>query len=122
MYQVSRALRRASGALIVSVGLALAPPVAVPSQAASSAGCEGGGFVINGLNDRSTIGIDGRFTITADNLGPSVLVDGKYVEFTVVSETFGVEDWTLTGESRTHATSPATWSSTARLPITAASC
>src|SRR5207245_8276917 len=39
-----------------------------------------------------------RFTITADNLGPSVLVDGKYVEFTVVSEAFGVEDWTLTGE------------------------
>jgi len=69
MYQVSRALRRASGALIVSVGLALAPPVAVPSQAASSTGCEGGGFVISGLNDRSTIGIDGRFTITADNLG-----------------------------------------------------
>src|SRR5213593_4587509 len=98
MSQVSRALRRASGALVVSVGLALAPPAAVPSQAASSAGCEGGGFVISGLNDRSTIGIDGRFTITADNLGPSVLVDGKYVEFTVVSETFGVEDWTLTGE------------------------
>ena len=98
MYQVSRALGRASGALVVSVGLTLAPPAVVPSQAASSAGCEGGGFVISGLNDRSTIGIDGRFTITADNLGPSVLVDGKYVEFTVVSETFGVEDWTLTGE------------------------
>ena len=103
MYQVSRALGRASGALVVSVGLTLAPPAVVPSQAASSAGCEGGGFVISGLNDRSTIGIDGRFTITADNQPFDVAksftgVDGKYVEFTVVSETFGVEDWTLTGE------------------------
>src|SRR3989442_12510168 len=76
MYQVSRALRRASGALIVSVGLALAPPVAVPSQAAASAGCEGGGFVINGLTNRGTIGIDGRLTIPPDNPGPHVWVVG----------------------------------------------
>src|SRR5712691_4288093 len=97
MYQVSRALGRASGALIVVAALALAPPIAIPSHAASSAGCEGGGFVIRGLNDRSTIGTDGTITIAADNLGPSFLVDGRYVEFTVVSAIFGVEDWTLTG-------------------------
>jgi len=97
MYQVSRALGRASGALIVVAALALAPPIAIPSHAASSAGCEGGGFVISGLNDGSTIGTDGTITIAADNLGPGFLVDGKYVEFTVVSAIFGVEDWTLTG-------------------------
>ena len=98
MHQVSRALGRASGVLILLAGLALAPPMAVPANAASSAGCEGGGFVIRGLNDRSTIGTDGKVTIAADNLGPTLLIDGRYVEFTVVSETFGVEDWTLTGE------------------------
>jgi hypothetical protein len=98
MYQVSRALRCASGALTVVAALALAPPIAVPADAASSAGCEGGGFVIRGLNDRSTIGSDGKITIPADNLGPSLLIDGRYVEFAVVSETFAVEDWTLTGE------------------------
>src|SRR3989449_7489819 len=98
MHQVSRALRRASGALTIVAALALAPPIAVPADAASSAGCEGGGFVIRGLNDRSTIGSDGKVTIPADNLGPSLVIDGRYVEFAVVSETFAVEDWTLTGE------------------------
>src|SRR3989475_5318762 len=98
MSRVSRALRRASGALTIVAALALAPPIAVPADAASSAGCEGGGFVIRGLNDRSTIGSDGKVTIPADNLGPSLVIDGRYVEFAVVSETFAVEDWTLTGE------------------------
>ena len=98
MHQVSRALRRASGALTIVAALALAPPIAVPADAASSAGCEGGGFVIRGLNDRSTIGSDGKITIPADNLGSSLVIDGRYVEFAVVAETFAVEDWTLTGE------------------------
>src|SRR5439155_17246945 len=40
---------------------------------------------------------DGITTIPASNLGSSFLVDGRYVEFTVVSASFGVEDWTLTG-------------------------
>ncbi len=97
MYHVSRALWRASGALILLAGLALAPPIAVPANAASSAGCEGGGFVISGLNDGSTVSTDGITTIPASNLGSSFLVDGRYVEFTVVSASFGVEDWTLTG-------------------------
>src|SRR5437870_796229 len=52
------------------------------SEATASAGWGGGGFINSGLNERSTSGIDGRFTITADNLGPSVLVDGKYVKLT----------------------------------------
>jgi hypothetical protein len=33
----------------------------------------------------------------AEALGPSFLVAGRYVQFTVVSATFGVENWTLTG-------------------------
>jgi hypothetical protein len=97
MYHVSRTLWRASGALILLAGLALAPPIAVPANAASSAGCEGGGFVISGLNDGSTVSTDGITTIPASNLGSSFLAGGRYVGFTVVSASFGVEDWTLTG-------------------------
>jgi hypothetical protein len=78
-------------------GLALAPPIAVPANAASSAGCEGGGFVISGLNDGGTVSTDGITTIPASNLGAGFLVNGTYVEFTVVSASFGVQDWTLTG-------------------------
>ena len=97
MSHVSRARWRASGALILLAGLALAPPIALPANAASSAGCEGGGFVISGLNDGSTVSTDGTTTIPASNLGTGFLVDGRYVEFTVVSASFGVQDWTLTG-------------------------
>jgi len=97
MSHVSGALWRASGALIILAGLALAPPIAVPLNAASSAGCEGGGFVITGLNDGGTVSTDGITTIPASNLGAGFLVNGTYVEFTVVSASFGVQDWTLTG-------------------------
>src|SRR5438128_8000983 len=97
MSHVSKARWRASGALILLAGLALAPPIALPANAASSAGCEGGGFVISGLNDGSTVSTDGTTTIPASNLGTGFLVEGRYVEFTVVSASFGVQDWTLTG-------------------------
>ena len=38
-----------------------------------------------------------RRTVPAASLGERFLVKGKYVEFTVVADTFAVEDWTLTG-------------------------
>lgn len=97
MHHVSRTLWRVTGSLVVFAGLALAPPLAAPVNAASSAGCEGGGFVIRGLNDGRTVGTDGTTRIPASNVGPGLLVDGLYVEFGLDSASFGVEDWTLTG-------------------------
>ena len=96
MSHISQALRRASVTLLFVAGLALAPPVS-PAHAAASAGCEGGGFVIRGLNDRSEVSTDGETTIPAGNLGETFLVDGRYVEFTVVLASFGIKDWTFTG-------------------------
>ncbi len=74
----------------------------IPAHAAASAGCEGGGFAITGPSGQATVaaspvGGDVVTTIAADTLGPSFLVAGRYVEFTVVSASFGVENWTLTG-------------------------
>jgi hypothetical protein len=87
--------------LAVAVLIAAAAAVAVagpaPTHAAAAAGCEGGGFAITGLADGSTVAGDARTTIAADRLGASFLVQGRYVEFTVVSASFGVENWTLTG-------------------------
>jgi hypothetical protein len=64
--------------------------------AASSAGCEGGGFVIRQLVDGTTVG-EGDTTIPASNLGAVFLVDGLYNEFIVVSSTFGIRNWAFTG-------------------------
>jgi hypothetical protein len=61
------------------------------SFAAASAGCEGGGFMVLGYTGKQDI------VIPAGSLGYSFLVRGKYVEFTVDSETFGVRNWTMTG-------------------------
>ncbi len=59
--------------------------------AASSAGCDGGGFSVLGLSGSQ------KTTVPAASVGSSFLVKGKYVVFTVDSATFGVLDWTLTG-------------------------
>ena len=77
----------------------------IPAQPASSAGCDGGGLAITGLPGGAPVGGDVATTISADSLGPTFLVAGRYVEFTVVSGTFGVENWTLTAR-RTHLTLP----------------
>jgi hypothetical protein len=80
--------RYAASAMLVSVLLGVGADRAV---AASSAGCDGGGFSLLGLSgDRKAI-------VPASRLGGRFLVQGKYVEFTVDSSTFGVRDWTLTG-------------------------
>ena len=63
--------------------------------AASSAGCVGGGFSLLGLSG------DQRTMVVAGKVDRAFLVKGKYVEFTVDSDTFGVRDWTLTGEPNT---------------------
>jgi hypothetical protein len=87
--------------LLVLAGMALALIVPGAASAASSAGCEGGGFVLRNLADASAVGTTPggtvSTTIAASRLGTSFLADGKYVEFGVVAASLGVTDWTLTG-------------------------
>jgi hypothetical protein len=74
--------------MLASVLLGLGADRAV---AASSAGCDGGGFSLLGLSGSR------KAIVPASGLGSQFLVKGKYVEFLVDSSTFGVRDWTLTG-------------------------
>lgn len=61
------------------------------SFAATSAGCDGGGFALLGLSgDQNTL-------VPAESVPATFLVKGKYVEFTVDAASFGLFDWTLTG-------------------------
>src|SRR5919198_3146980 len=89
--------------VISLVVVAAAAVAASPTrtEAAAATGCEGGGFVLAGLADGSTVGAspvggDLTTTVAASRLGPTFLVQGRYVEFTVVSASFGVQNWTLT--------------------------
>ena len=66
-------------------------------QAASSAGCEGGGFTLVGLADGTTISGDQDTTVAAGRLGQTFLARGRYHEFVVVSSTFGVRNQAFTG-------------------------
>lgn len=61
------------------------------SFAASSKGCDGGGFTLLGFSGKQNI------TIPAGSFGSSFLVRGTYIEFTVDAATLGVRNWTLTG-------------------------
>jgi hypothetical protein len=76
------------GAAFLMLSSGMLPPQAF---AASSAGCTGGGFSLLGLSG------DQRTIVAASKLARAFLVKGKYVEFTVDSDTLGVRDWTLTG-------------------------
>jgi len=60
-------------------------------HAASSTGCEGGGFSVVGLSGDQTT------TVPAALLPATFLVKGKYVEFTVVADSFGITNYTFTG-------------------------
>ena len=71
--------------------IALAAPAA---HAAKSDGCTGGGFVISGLLNGINVPAGAATTIPASNIGPSFQILGKYIEFNVVSATFGVENYT----------------------------
>jgi hypothetical protein len=65
-------------------------------QAATSSGCEGGGFSIV-LPSGTTVSGDQDTTIPAASLGTRFLVRGRYVEFEVISGTFGLGEYALTG-------------------------
>ena len=69
--------------LLPLIAMFLLTLTAVPSFAASSAGCVGGGFSLLGLSG------DQRRIVLSPNVGSSFLVKGKYVEFTVDAATFG---------------------------------
>lgn len=73
--------------------LALAVIGLLPARghAAASTGCEGGGFSVLGLSGKQDV----RFR--AGQLPATFLVKGKYVEFTIVSSTFGITGYTFTG-------------------------
>lgn len=60
-------------------------------RAATAAGCEGGGFTVLGLSGDQTT------SVPAAGLPATFLVKGRYVEFTVVSNSFGILDYTFTG-------------------------
>ena len=74
-------------ALLKSAGLLTAALLALPASAATSAGCEGGGFAVVGPN--------GPFAadIPAANVPAKLAVVGKYVRFDVVTSTFAIEKY-----------------------------
>jgi hypothetical protein len=77
--------------------LALLPLVLMAGRAyaANSNGCEGGGYQV--VTNAGAIAGPFTGTVAAGSLGAQFLVKGKYVEFTVVSATFEVLHYTLTG-------------------------
>ena len=93
--QGGTARRYAAATLLLVPSLTM---VAGQAGAAKSDGCEGGGFTVRGLIDGTEVSADGETTIPAGNLGQRFLVDGLYVEFMIVSASFGIENWTFTGE------------------------
>ena len=70
-------------------------PLERPLQAASSEGCEGGGFSIALAGSTLSGAVD--TTVPAASLGTRFQVRGKYVEFDVVSASFEVIDYAFTG-------------------------
>jgi hypothetical protein len=90
---VSHALRtpRRLGAAALLLVLAGVASFAAPGKAASSKGCVGGGFSVLGLSGKQDA------TIPAAGVPATFLVKGKYIEFTVVAGSFGIENYTFTG-------------------------
>src|SRR4051794_31346502 len=80
--------------LLVSLAWALALPGAAP--AASSKGCDGGGFSLR-LGDGSTLRGDQRTTVSASRLVGRLQVRGKYVGWDIEPATLAVFDYAFTG-------------------------
>ncbi|MET0209836.1 MAG: hypothetical protein ABW220_12400 [Burkholderiaceae bacterium] len=85
----SPSLRRTAGrSMLLGLALVLTSGLAA---AASSKGCEGGGFRVLGLSGKQ------ETTVPAASVGASFLVQGKYVQFEVDAATFGIRNYVLTG-------------------------
>lgn len=65
------------------------------AHAASSSGCEGGGFTVSGAG--FTVASEGDHTVSAALLGDTIQVKGKFVEFTIAPASFGIRNWLFTG-------------------------
>jgi hypothetical protein len=90
------ARRIAAPVLVLVLAAASLGVLADRATAASSAGCTGGGYSLV-LPNGTTVRGDQRATVPAAALGASFLVKGRYIEFTVVSSSLGVRNWTFTG-------------------------
>jgi hypothetical protein len=86
-------------AVVISPLLAIALSLTIDDhrlEAAASAGCEGGGFSIV-LPGGAVMSGEQRTSIPAGALGTSFVVRGRYVEFEVVSNSFALRNYALTG-------------------------
>jgi hypothetical protein len=92
----TRLLTRAATAVLLAVSCVFIAPFNAPTNAATAAGCEGGGFSVV-LPGGTTLAGPVSTSVPAPNLGTSFLVKGKYVEFQVVSSSFGIVNYTFTG-------------------------
>ncbi len=86
--------------VVVAALLALAT-TAAPAQAASSNGCEGGGFRLVNLDTGATVAQAGadrvRTTIPAAQFGSTFGVRGRYAQFDVRAADFAVLNQAFTG-------------------------
>jgi hypothetical protein len=96
--RVTRMLASAATAvaLALSAVFLAGPTFEKPLQAASSAGCEGGGFSIV-LPGGATVSGAVKTSVAAASLGTSFQVRGKFNQFDVVSATLGITDYAFTG-------------------------
>jgi hypothetical protein len=92
-----RALACAMTPILFVFVLAIAgPPLArfdQPLQAATDVGCEGGGFSVVLAGGT----ISGTVTTTVPAVRSTFHVQGRYIEFDVVSATFEVRDYAMMG-------------------------
>jgi hypothetical protein len=81
-----------------AVTLAAALIAAQPALAADSEGCEGGGFRVTGFRNAAMLWRPGvRTTAGAALVKPVLQVRGKYNQFDIASDTFGVLNYEFTG-------------------------
>ncbi|MGJ9416605.1 hypothetical protein ACHAC9_02395 [Massilia sp. CMS3.1] len=81
------------GSCLASLALLFLSGFAGQASAASSDGCEGGGFTVLGLQAPQ----DRTIPPTALGSGDVISVRGKYVQFDIDKKTFGILNYTLTG-------------------------
>ena len=77
------------------IGVCAGAMVPGTGEAASSKGCEGGGFTVAG--DFGAVSAPGEHQISFAQVGAAISVKGRYVEFTVVPASFGIADYLFTG-------------------------
>ncbi|GAB3661272.1 hypothetical protein [Ramlibacter alkalitolerans] len=76
-----------AGPLVRGVGTLVVALLAVPAFAASSSGCEGGGFTVLGRSGSVDVEIPGA------SVPATITVRGKYVRFDIDAATFGIRNY-----------------------------